>query len=161
MRTLAAVALVAVAAGGGCGGDPRLNSRPTGASPRSTDFVASPTLGRGDRDVLFSIPGLGRFRATCVRPGIARIVYLAERGGATQLMSRQTAAGARPSEYLNPGERAAITIRSRSAPRADWQIALLSEGRVDVFTGSFTVAVLGDRFGCFVAAKGSQTARSR
>src|SRR3954463_4716347 len=139
MRSGAVVVSVALAgAGCGAGADSQSRSHAVSAQVQSTEYAASPTLSRGSGDELFAVRGLGRFRAVCVRPGVARIEYTAASDSATQLVSRQTAGGARPSASLNPGERAATTIRSRSAPRADWQVAILSEGRINIFTGSFT-----------------------
>jgi hypothetical protein len=156
----AAAALTAA----GCGGDtaptPRGGAAPAAVS--STDYVASPTLGRGTSERLFAVPELGAFRATCARPGEARISYrVKKRGGTTQLVTAEAGRGSGSNRWADPGERVAIPIGGSRAARADWQVALIAEGRITVVTASFTVGVLGDRFGCFVTGAAHRATRPR
>jgi hypothetical protein len=157
--------------GGGCIGRHRLRRRRDRWTPRgggaapaavsSSDYVASPTLGRGTAERLFAIPGLGAFRASCTRPGEARIAYRAERGGATQIVTTAAPGGTESKAWADPGERASVPIGPRRGPRVDWQIGLLSEGRIHVLTASFTVARLAKTFGCFVTGTAHAAKRLR
>ena len=147
----------------GCGGgdvDATPRSDATHAAVSSTDYVASPTLGRGTAARLFAIPGLGRFGASCGRPGVARISYTAAPGGATQIVTTETPGGTGSNTWADPGERVAAPIGARTGPRVDWQVGLLSEGRIEVLTASFTVARMPE-FGCFVTGKAHTAKRPR
>jgi hypothetical protein len=161
---MAFAAAAALAATGCGGGDTAPNPR-GGAAPAtvsSADYVASPTLGRGTSERLFAIPELGAFRATCTRPGEARISYgVKKRGGTSQLVTAEAGRGSGPRKWVDPGERVAIPIGGSRAGRADWQVAILAEGRITVVTASFTVGVLGDKFGCFVTGKARSATRQR
>jgi hypothetical protein len=161
--TRVAVFVITTAAlAAGCGGQPD-RSTPARSDPAraagAIHYAASPTLGRGDGEALFAVAGAGRFRATCLRPGVARISYLAR--VTSQSVTVQTATATRPALSADPGDRVAVTIDRTTAPRADWQVALLSEGRIDVLTAGVTVAPLGSGFGCFVSAKADRVRRAR
>jgi hypothetical protein len=147
-KSAALVAAGAAAAVAGCGdGDTRSRA---GVAPTGPDHhIASTTLGRGQDARLFAVPGLGRFRASCTSPGVARISYRAAPGSATQSVTTRTARGESPTAWVDPGDRASAAIDRDRAPRADWQVALLSKGRQQVLRASFTVARL-PKFGCFV-----------
>jgi hypothetical protein len=161
LMAAAAAALTAPGCGGG-GTAPPPRGAATPAAVSSTDYVASPTLGRGTSERLFAIPGLGAFRATCARPGEARISYrVKKRGGTTQLVTAEPGRGSGSNRWADPGERVAIPIGGSRAARADWQVALIAEGRITVVTASFTVGVLGDRFGCFVTGTAHSATRPR
>ncbi|HEX6654171.1 MAG TPA: hypothetical protein VF072_15605 [Thermoleophilaceae bacterium] len=137
-----------------------VGARGAGSSAAAaTQYAASPTLSRGSGARLFSIPGVGRFRASCARPGTARVSYVAD--DTSQSVTVETARATRPAVSIDPGERVAVTVDRRTAPRSDWQVAILSEGRIDVVTASVTVAQLAPGFGCFVSAKADRVRRTR
>jgi hypothetical protein len=46
-------------------------------------------------------------------------------------------------------------------PRVEWQVALLSEGHIDVATASFTAGRLSGSFGCFVSGNATVAERRR
>jgi hypothetical protein len=160
MKSFWAAVTTAARVATGCGGNED-GSRSRAAAVTVADYVASPTLGRGSSERLFAIPGLGQFRAACVRTGEARIAYRAARGGAGQSAAVQTARATRPAVSLDPGDRVAAAIDRDRAPRVDWQVGILSEGRVDVLTASVTVDSLGAEFGCFLTAKAHRANRLR
>jgi hypothetical protein len=156
----AAAALVATGCGGGdTAATPRGKAAPAAVS--SSDYVASSTLGRGTAARLFAITGLGTFRASCIRPGEARISYRVEPGGTGQIVTTATPRGTGSNTWADPGERVTVAIGPRSGPRSDWQLGLLSEGRIGVVTASFTVARLAKTFGCFVTATAHSAKRRR
>jgi hypothetical protein len=124
------------------------------------DYVASPTLARGTAAQLFAIPGLGRFGARCNHPGEAEISYTSAGGSATQLVTTENR-GLSSNGRLDPGQRMAVTIGRSTGPRVDWQVAVLSEGTVEVATASFTTGKLSERFGCFVTGKAQVSKRRR
>jgi hypothetical protein len=147
----------------GCGGS-EIDAPERGAVSRaaveSKEYVASPTLGRGSAKRLFAIAGLGRFGASCRRPGQAEISYLVAPGSATQLVTTETARAGWSNGWLDPGQRVAVAISPQTRPRTDWQVALLSKGRIEVLTASFTVSPLA-KFGCFVTGKAEVASRRR
>ena len=155
----AGMTLVLRACGGGHS-EVRFAPREAAPTVRSNDYVASPTLSRGDAERLFVVPSLGTFRATCRRPGQARISYTAGRGTATQLVSAVPTRGSPLNGWLDPGERLMATVGRRAGPRVDWQVGLLSEGRIAVLTGSFAVGGF-PKFGCFVTGKAQVANRAR
>jgi hypothetical protein len=155
---------VAALAATGCGGGETDASHRGAAAPRavsSADYVASPTLGRGRAERLFAIPDLGSFRASCIRPGEARISYRVEPGGATEVVTAGTARDPGSNRWVDPGDRVAVPIGPSTAPRADWQVGLIRKGRIAVVTASFTVGRLGDDFGCFVTGTAHTSSRRR
>lgn len=156
---VAALAITAVVTAAGCGGGadrPRPDAAPV---PAVTHYVASPTLSRHSAESLLVMPGLGRFRVACTRPGVARISYAARLTG--QTVAAETARVTRPIVSLFPGKHVAVMLDHRIAPRADWQVAIVSEGRIDVATATVTVATLGSDYGCFVSAKADRVRRGR
>jgi hypothetical protein len=147
----------------GCGGDEvngPLSGKVVGAEVMSSKYIASPTLGSGTAAPLFAIPGLGRFRASCRRPGQAEISYTIAPGSATQLVTTETAQVGSSNGWLDPGQRVAIAIGREAGPRVDWQVGLLSKGRIEVLTASFAVGRLGN-FGCFLTGKAEDAKRRR
>jgi hypothetical protein len=72
-----------------------------------------------------------------------------------------TPGGTESNAWADPGERVSVPIGPRRGPRVDWQIGLLSEGRIHVLTASFTVARLAKTFGCFVTATAHTAKRLR
>jgi len=161
-RSPAALLTFVAVAAMGCGDD--AGGPAPGASPQQAvetdDYVASPTLARGSAARLFAIPGLGHFGARCKRPGEAEISYTAAARSATQLVTTDNR-GISSNGRLNPGQRIAVAIGPRVGPRVDWQVALLSEGTVEVATASFTTGKLSGSFGCFVTGKAQATQRRR
>jgi hypothetical protein len=156
--TVAALAATGCSDGGGVD-TPRADR--AHAAVTSNDYVASPTLGRGTSVRLFAIPGLGRFGASCTRPGEVRISYRVEAGGTSQIVTTATPRGTGSNTWADPGERVTVSIGPRTGPRVDWQVGLLAEGRIGVLTGSFTVARLAKTFGCFVTGTAHTAKRLR
>jgi hypothetical protein len=158
--------VVSVAAGAalaGCGDDAvDPPARRAAAEPAVTtnDYVATPTLSEGSSERLFSIPLLGHFRATCTGPARAEISYKAARGTATQLVTTENR-GFSSNGHVNPGQRMAVAIGRPLGPRAEWQVALLSAGRIKVATATFTVGRVAGSHGCLLSGKAEVAERQR
>jgi hypothetical protein len=90
-----------------------------------------------------------------------RIRRRAARDGAAQVVTTAMPGGTESNAWADPGERVSVPIGSGSGPRVDWQIGLLSEGRIHVLTASFTVARLAKTFGCFVTGTAHAAKRLR
>jgi hypothetical protein len=71
-----------------------------------------------------------------------------------------TARAGSSNEWLDPGQRVAIAIGRETGQPTDWQVALLSKGRIEVLTASFTVGAL-PKYGCFVSGKAQVAERRR
>ncbi len=150
----------------GCGSE-AVEGPASGAPPTprvgATSYVASPTLGVGDKapERLFAISGLGRFSALCKGRGRAKISYKVAAGSATQLVTTEGPRESTSNRWLDPGQHTSVAIGPDTGPRTDWQVALLSKGTVEVATGSFTVARLNSPSLCFVTGKANLTTSRR
>jgi hypothetical protein len=154
--TAAFAVLVAVT---GCGSDERRSS--AGESPADAvstgSYVASPTVARGTAGPLFAIPGMGRFSKTCNGRGLSDVRYRAAVRGADELVTHSSTLGS-STLWLRPGDGLAVGPRGG---RKDFQIAILTEGRVTVATASFTAGTLKGSSSCFVSAKADVSTRQR
>jgi hypothetical protein len=148
-RAAAAVCVASVVAG--CGSGDRSPSQSGPEAIRSASYVASPTVGPGTAARLFAIPGLGRFTARCNRSGLASVAYRLAAGSASQLVTHRT------SGWLDPGDRLVEQVGDPS----QWQIAILSEGTIQIATASFSAKRMKGSSFCFVTAKADVSARRR
>ena len=160
MSVRPAVVVVAVALAG-CGSDGVDAPAPARQKPevQTSDYVATPTLNEGGSQRLFAIPALGRFRATCTGPARAQISYRAARATATQLVTTESRVSS--NGRVDPGQRIAVAIGRLTGSRVEWQVTLLSAGRIKVATAAFTVGPLAGAHGCLVSGKAEVAERQR
>ncbi len=165
MRWIPAALVMSVAAvAAGCGDEATPAPAAKATSQRAVktnDYVASPTLTAGSAGQLFAIPGLGRFRASCKGEGRAVISYRAS-SATSQLVTTEGGA-ASSNGWLDPGQSMAVGLGREIGPRVEWQVAVLSKGRIEVASAAFTVGTLpgSSGRGCLVSAKAEVTKRPR
>jgi hypothetical protein len=134
-----------------------VSSRPAVATDA---YVASPTLGAASTARLFTLPGLGRFRAHCRGGARAEISYRTARRGTDQIVTTEHRLGS-SSRRLKPGRRLAVGIGRQTGPRVEWRIAFISEGRIELATAAISVGPLSGNRGCFVSGAAEVAARRR
>lgn len=100
---------------------------------------------------------MGRFTAGCNSKGLADVAYRVAAGSADQLVTYSSTRGS-STLWLNP--RSGVAVGPRGG-RKDFQIAILTEGRVTVATASFTAGTMKGSSFCFVSAKADVSTRRR
>jgi hypothetical protein len=147
------IAVAASLAGCGSQSAPSGESGPATPPVKTSDYVASPALQQGSSELMFAIPKLGRFRASCTGPARGQISYKAATDAADQLVTTENR-GFSSNGRVDPGQSIAVAIGRPRGPRVEWQVAQFSAGGVKVATASFAVAPLtGSPRGCFVSGK--------
>ena len=62
---------------------------------------------------------------------------------------------------LKPGRRLAVGIGRQTGPHVEWEIAFISEGRIELATAAFSVDPPSGNHGCFVFGTAEVAARRR